>query len=176
MKNLKIIILLIFASCTYSNKQTGQTGVVLENGCNERFSFIKSPLTSDNFFTQSDIKKRNMLLPDSIKNHFEDTDILNQIKDNKWYVFDIVNVRDNIHSICLSLEGLANDDVYILNIDCDYQLVDYLRFEDCNYFDAFRLPNQNSEKAIYLLKYFKFSNDTIFLSSHVRKMEILQLE
>jgi hypothetical protein len=70
-----------------------------------------------------------------------------------------------------SLTGLTEDGVYIINMNCDRQLTDYLRFEYCNYFDAYTPIGQNYEQALFLRKDFKYPNDTTFITCHINREE-----
>ena len=174
---LVIIVFTIFVSCGSGNRQPNSSNIIINDDCSEQFASLKLPEENSNsFFKQNDIRKRNVILPDSMRVLFENTEIFNQIKNSTCYIYDVINIRNNIHSMCVLSEGIENSGVYILNIDCDNQLIDYLYFEDCEYFDAYTPNNQNYEQAIFLSKYFKYPNDTLFVASHVKKEEKKEFE
>ena len=156
-----------------NNRQTS-ADTIIKNTCNP---LLDSILHSNNnvvnvFFDQYVIRTNGLYLDDTLKIVlFSDTDIQKPTMENDCYLYSIVKSSDNIYSLVVSLTGLTEDEIYILNMNCDLQLTDYLRFDYCNYFDAYTPKNQNFEQAYFLEKQFKYSNDTMFIISHVNRKE-----
>jgi hypothetical protein len=152
---------------------------VIKSTCN---TLLDSILHNNNnvvnvFFDDYMIRENGIHLSDSLKIVlFSDTEIQKQIMENDCYLYSIVKSSDNIYSLVTSLIGLTEDGVYIINMNCKLQLTDYLRFNYCNYFDAYTPKNQNYEQAYFLGKHFKYSNDTMFITSHVNREEKKSLQ
>jgi hypothetical protein len=165
-------------SCKNSGQKNSDTvtssDAVIKSTCN---TLLDSILHNDNsvvniFFDDYMIRENGIHLSDALKMVlFSDTEIQKQIMESDCYLYGIVKSSDNIYSIVISLTNIIEDEVYIINMNCDLQLTDYLRFDYCNYFDAYIPKNQNFEHAYFWRKYFKYSNDTMFITSHVNREE-----
>jgi hypothetical protein len=173
---MKYTVVILFAFTVISCRNSGQTisNPVIKSTCSTLLDSILFNYSNvvDVFFNQDEIRKNGIRLPDSIKRVlFSDTEIQKQMFENDCYLYYIVKSSDNIYSMVTSLTGLTEDGVYIINMNCDRQLTDYLRFEYCNYFDAYTPIGQNYEQALFLRKDFKYPNDTTFITCHINREE-----
>lgn len=173
---MKYIIAIVFIFIVISCKNSGQTNSssVIKKTCS---TLLDSLLFNHNnvvdvFFSQDKICKNGIRLSDSIKRIlFSDTELQKPMFENDCFLYYIVKSSETIYSIVTSLTGLTEDGVYIINMNCDRQLTGYLRFEYCNYFDAYTPKGQNYEQAVFLRKDFKYPNNTTFITCHVKTEE-----
>ena len=173
---MKYLVIILFSFAIVSCKNRGQacSSSEIKDNCSTLLDSILLNHSNivDVFFDQFKIRKNGICLSDSIKRVlFSNTKIQKQMIENECYLYYIVKSSDNIYSLVTSLLGLTENRVYIINMDCNLQITDFLRFEYCDYFDAYTPKGQNYEHASFLKKKFRYPNDTTFITSHVNREE-----
>ena len=173
---MRYIVIILFPFVIVSCKNSGQTSSnpIGKFTCSTLLDSILLNHSNvvDGFFNQDKIRTNGIRLSDSIKRAlFSETKIQKQMIENDCYLYQIVKSSDNIYSLVTSLEGLTEDGVFVINMNCDLRLTDFLRFDYCNYFDAYTPKDQNYEQAVFWGKKFKYHNDTTLIISNVARNE-----